>query len=81
MANRTLLQQELRVVVSQINVQMHTIERAHKRIREMNPMTPESVFEIQNPDGSYVMGQMLLAKATALGAIAALESAGWSRAK
>ena len=70
-ANKVLLQQELRVLVSQINVQIKAVEKALERD---NP--GESPYACRYSDGHFIMPELLLAKAQALNGIAALEGSG-----
>lgn len=70
MSSPALLKQELRVLNSQINVQIEAIKREAEARPEVR-----SVFDLKYPDGKFVMPELLASKAQVLNALAALELA------
>lgn len=60
-------------MVAQINSQIKSIERWHKREVEKNPMFSRSIYDVQYSDGKFIMPDLLVAKANALNGIAVLE--------
>jgi len=75
MPSNALLIQELNTMKAQLNVQIATIERAHRADCERNPGVPETVYALRYPSGQYVMPELLAAKAAVLNGLAVLKAA------
>lgn len=73
--NTSSLTMELRATLTEIDRQIEAVKlNAEKYIATLPYPDRASVYQIQNPDGRYVLAELLIAKSQLLASITSLQS-------